>query len=117
MKLFVLVLNRTEKLNDLMLEFADKKICGATIIDSTGLARELYNSNKYEEDLSFLGSIFKHINPDDDHIKSKTILTVIRDEQQDTIIRIVNEVIGSFSEPNTGIMFTIPLDYVCGKGL
>ena len=38
MKLFVLILNRTEKLDDLMVTYAKEKICGATIIESTGMA-------------------------------------------------------------------------------
>ena len=39
MKLFVLILNRTEKLDDLMMTFVKEGICGATILESTGMAR------------------------------------------------------------------------------
>ncbi|MGI6776600.1 MAG: hypothetical protein ACOX7R_00805 [Acetivibrionales bacterium] len=116
MKLFVLILNRTEKLNDLMLTFAKEKICGATILDSTGMARELYNSKHQEEEISFLGSIRKYL-IEGEHNKSKTILTVIREDQLETIIRITEEVVGDFSKPDTGVMFTIPLDFARGKGL
>lgn len=91
MKLFVLILNRTEKLNDLMLAYAKEKICGATIIDSTGMARELADAEYQEEEISFLGSIRKYLNGDDNR-KSKTILTVIRENQQETIIRITEEI-------------------------
>ena len=57
MKLFVLILNRTEKLDDLMAAYAHAAICGATIIDSTGMARELYGAKHDEEEISFFGSI------------------------------------------------------------
>ncbi|MDI9513952.1 MAG: hypothetical protein GX384_09250 [Clostridiaceae bacterium] len=116
MKLFVLILNRTEKLDDLMLTYAKEKICGATIIESTGMARELAGSEHHEEEISFLGSIRKYLNGSENK-KSKTILTVIREDQQETIIRITEEVVGDFSKPDTGIMFVLPLDFVQGKGL
>ncbi len=116
MKLFVLILNRVEKLDALMLAFANEKLCGATIFDSMGMARELYESNHQEEEITFFGSIRNYLN-DSGQTKSKTILTVIRDDQQDTIIRTTEEVIGDFSEPDTGIMFTVPLDFARGKGL
>ncbi len=116
MKLFVLILNRTEKLDALMLAYANEKLCGATILDSMGMARELYSSNHQEEEITFFGSIRNYLN-DNERTKNKTILTVIRDDQQDAIIRVTEEIIGDFSEPDTGIMFTVPLDFVLGKGL
>jgi hypothetical protein len=116
MKLFVLILNRTEKLDDLMMTFVKEGICGATILESTGMARELYHSKHDEEEVNFLGSIRSYLNGDENK-KSKTILTVIRDDQEDTIVRITEEIVGDFSEPDTGIMFSLPLDFVRGKGL
>lgn len=117
MKLFVLILNRIEKLEDLMLAFAREELCGGTILDSTGMARALYaSSRKEEEEITFFGSIRNYLTGSEG-TNSKTILTVIRDDQQDTIIRIAQEVVGDFSEPDVGIMFTVPLDFVLGKGL
>lgn len=116
MKLFVLILNRTEKLDELMLTYAREKICGATIIDSIGMARELAGREHIEEEVPFLGSLRKYLTGTENK-KSKTILTVIRDDQQEKIIRITKEVVGDFSLPDTGIMFTLPLDFVEGKGL
>ena len=116
MKLFVLILNRTEKLDDLMAAYAHGKICGATIIDSTGMARELYGAHHAEEEISFFGSIRKYLT-DDARKTSKTILTVIREDQLDTIIKITEEVVGDFSKPDVGIMFSLPLDFARGKGL
>jgi len=116
MKLFVLILNRTEKLNDLMLAFAKEKICGATILESTGMARKLGGIKRIEEEVPFFATIRKYIDGDDDK-KSKTILVVIREDQLDTVVRVTEEVVGDFSKPDTGIMFTIPIDFVKGKGL
>ena len=116
MRLFVLILNRVEKLDDLMTAYAREKICGATIIDSTGMARELYGSHHAEEEISFFGSIRKYLN-DDSRKTSKTILTVLREDQLETIIRLTEEVVGDFSEPDVGIMVSLPLDFARGKGL
>jgi len=116
MKLFVLILNRTEKLNDLMMTFLKEGIAGATILESTGMVRELYHFKHDEEEINFLGSIRRYLSGDENK-KSKTILTVIRDDQEETVVRITEEVVGDFSAPDTGIMFTLPLDFVRGKGL
>ena len=116
MKLFVLILNRTEKLDDLMAAYAHAAICGATIIDSTGMARELYGAKHDEEEISFFGSIRKYLT-DDTRKTSKTVLTVRRAEQLDTIVRITEEIVGDFSQPDVGIMFSLPIDFARGKGL
>ena len=116
MKLFVLILNRTERLDDLMAEFAKNKIQGATILDSTGMARELYGAHHAEEEISFFGSIRKYLT-DDSRKTSKTILTVVPDDKLDDVIRITESVVGDFSEPDVGIMFAVSLDFARGKGL
>ncbi len=116
MKLFVLILNRTEKLDDLMAAFAKEKICGATILDSTGMARELYGAHHAEEEISFFGSVRKFLT-DDSRKTSKTILTVVPDGRLDDVIRITENVVGDFGEPDVGIMFAVPLDFARGKGL
>lgn len=116
MKLFVLILNRTEKLDDLMAAFAREKICGATILDSTGMARELYGAHHAEEEISFFGSIRKYLT-DDSRKTSKTVLTVIPDDKLSDVVRITERVVGDFGEPDVGIMFAVPLDFARGKGL
>ena len=93
MKLYVRILNRTDKLDDLMASYAHAAICGATIIDSTGMARELYGAKHDEEEISFFGSIRKYLT-DDTRKTSKTVLTVIREEKQDTLERISEEIVG-----------------------
>ena len=116
MRLFVLVLNRTDKLDDLMTHFAAAGICGATILESTGMARELYGSHHDEEEISFLGSIRGFLDSGARR-GNKTIFTVLRDEQLTRIIQIVEEVVGDLAAPDSGIMFSMPLDFARGKGL
>ena len=107
MQLFVLVLNHTEKCEDLMSEFSHVGIKGATIIESTGMARALYHS-----DDAFLGSLRALLNPDRE--QNKTIFTVLSDEQVEIARQAVIKVVGDLSKPDTGIIFTIPVNFVEG---
>lgn len=45
---------------------------------------------------------------------NRTILSVIKNNQLDTARKIVYNTVGDLSQPNTGIMFTVPLDFVEG---
>ena len=54
MKLLLIVLNKTEKLDELLEKMMDKGITGATIFNSTGMARELA---KHSEDFPIFGTL------------------------------------------------------------
>ena len=109
MQLLVLVLNKVEVLEELMTQMASGGISGATILNSTGMATTLLNS---EEDVPLFGILRKMLNPD--RVESKTIFTVLKDEQLETAKEIINHVTGGLSNPNTGIMFTLPINSVEG---
>ena len=59
MKLLVIILNKTECLEELLEAFTQNNISGATIIDSKGMLQELYEHDefKFKNDI-FLGIIF-----------------------------------------------------------
>lgn len=44
------------------------------------------------------------------------MMFVLKDEQAVTTRAIIKEVIGDLKEPNTGIMFSVPITYVEGLG-
>ncbi len=111
MKLVTIILNKTECLEHLLEEFTENGISGATIIDSKGMVQEL---NEHE-DLSFLVSIRSLLEPS--HKENKTIIMVAKDEDVKKISAIVNEVTGGLSKPDTGILFTLPLDHLEGISL
>lgn len=108
MKLLVVVLNKTECLERLLASFTKNKIPGATIIDSRGMAQELDQS----EELDFMLSLRTLIHPA--HQENKTIFMAVADDMVPKISRIVNEVTGGFDKPDTGILFTVPIDYIEG---
>lgn len=111
MRLFCYILNQTEYLDSILTEFAHKGINGATIIESTGMARVLSHKHD-EEELPFLASLRKFLNPERE--SSNVILTVINDEQLPVAVEIIEKIVGDLSNKNNGIVFSFPLDYTKG---
>lgn len=111
MKLLFFVLNKTEKLDEILAEFAHSNISGATVIDSMGMARLL--SHKHDEDeIPFLGSLRSFLNPERE--KGKVIFTAIQDEQLSDAVKIIETIVGDLSKKDTGVVFSVPIDFVKG---
>lgn len=110
MKLMVLILNKIESLEYLLEGLSSAGIGGATIIDSAGLVMTL---SKMESSFisSSIRSLFTGDGADTDN---KTIISVIKDDQLDIARRVVYSTVGDLSKPNTGILFTVPIDFVEG---
>ena len=108
MKLLVIILNKTECLEELLEAFTENNISGATIIDSKGMLQELYEHDEFK----FIGSLRSLFNPE--HTENKTILMVTKEEHVKEISKITNDVTGGLDKPDTGILFTLPIDYLEG---
>lgn len=108
MKLLVIILNKTEVLDYLLESLSVAGIKGATIIESSGMAKAL---SKVEG--SFVGSSLRGLFMGEDQ-DNRTIFSVIKDNQLDDARKVVYNTVGDLSEPNTGIMFTVPIDYAEG---
>lgn len=108
MKLLVIILNKTECLEELLEAFTQNNISGATIIESKGMLQELSE----HDDFRFIGSLRSLFNPD--HKENKTILMVTKEERVKEISDITNKVTGGLQKPDTGILFTVPIDYLEG---
>lgn len=104
MQFLLVVLNKVEKLNTLLEELMAHNINGATILDSTGMVKELIKVN---EDYPILGTLRRFI--DIDREESKTIFMVLKDEQIDEAKKIIRDVVGDMSKPDTAVMFTLPV--------
>jgi len=107
MKLLVFILNDERLLEEILEAYVEAGISRATILDSEGMGRFL----TYEVPL-FAG--FK------DFMKgnkpyNKTILSLLEDEQLlDQLIPLIEKTTGSLDAPGTGLMFTLPVDWVHG---
>jgi nitrogen regulatory protein PII len=104
MKLVLIVLNKVDKLDDFLEGLIEHGISGATIIDSTGLVKELARKSN---DFPIFASIRFRLELDDR--ESKTIFMVLNDEQVETVRRIIREVVGDLSKPDTAVLFTLPV--------
>lgn len=108
MQMLVLVLNKTEVLEELLKSMTHNSINGATILESTGMAHALFA----KEDTAFLGSLRLLLDPE--HEKNKTIFMVLKDDMVDTAIRVIENVVGDLSRPDTGVIFTMPVGRCVG---
>lgn len=111
MKLLVFILNKQEKLDKLVNEFAKHNLTGATVIKSSGVARKILESN--DETLSnIVGSLKRLLGPD--NVPNNTILMVVKDDKVQEIVQVIESVVGNLDNPDTGIVFTVPVDFVKG---
>ena len=107
MQLMVIIVNKVDALEYLLEGLSAAGIGGATIIESSGLAMTL---SKLESNI-ISASIRALFSGDEDN---KTILSVIKNDQLDLARRVVYNTVGDLSLPNTGIMFTVPIDFAEG---
>ena len=104
MQLMVMVLNRVEALDSLLERFMEDRICGATILNSTGMVKELAKSS---EDFPIFGTLRMLINPD--RKESKTLFMVLTDEKVEKAKKIIRDIVGDLSEPDSAVVFTLPV--------
>lgn len=109
MQLLVVVLNKVEKLDELLLELNDNGIRGGTIIDTMGMVRTLADEHS---EIPFFGSLKSILNAD--RPINKTIFMVLPDDKVPVAINCIKKVIPNLDKENTGIMFTLKVDNVYG---
>ncbi|MDO5144751.1 MAG: hypothetical protein Q4E72_09180 [bacterium] len=110
MQMFVLVLNKVERLERILEMMLEQGIGGATVLDSTGMMRVLDGDDNV--DLPMMGLLRHFYSPE--RKRSKTMFAIIRDEQRQQLTDIINEATGGLDQPDTGICFCIPTTYVEG---
>jgi len=106
MKLLILILNKVEKLEEVLEGFLEVGVTGATIIDSIGMGHVISEEVPIFAGLRFMFAGAKPHN--------KMIFSVITDNKEDLVIKILKNILGDLGQPWTGIVFTIPLDRVEG---
>ncbi len=104
MELMIIVLNRTEKLDPFLETLMERQICGATILDSIGMVREL---SKKSEDYPIFGTLNFLMDTERKH--SKTIFIVVSKSQVNEVKQILSDIVGDLSMPDTAIIITLPV--------
>ena len=103
MKALFIVLNKTEKLNDLLRSFSERGIYGGTILESQGMASTLMETGEQSGIYMRLTGLLNQGRP-----FNRTIMMVLKDEKVPTARECVVEVLGDVKKGNTGIVFTVP---------
>lgn len=107
----VLVLNKTEYLEDILNKLLEIGVKGATILDSQGMGSAMVSGNfEHTGMLSAFKSAF-----DRQHPYNKTVFTVIEDEALlHEAMDCIKNIAGDLSQPGEGLMFTVPVMHIMG---
>ena len=106
MKLLVIILNKVEKLEEVLEGFLEVGVTGATMIDSIGMGHVISEEVPIFAGLRFMFAGAKPHN--------KMIFSVIEDNKAEPVIKVLKKILGDLNQPGTGIVFTMPLDLVEG---
>ena len=108
MQLLVLVLNKTELLEEVLKALLDIGVRGATILESTGMARQLDR-----DELSIFGSLRMVVDPDREN--SRTVFMAVQDDLVDQARATIDQVVGGLCRPDTGVLIGLPVNFFDGK--
>lgn len=111
MNLLIVILKKAELITDICKGLAEAGIHGGTILDGTGMASVIEKM----DDLPIFGMLRSILADDDDNETVKTMLFVVNDEEMNNARKVIRDTIG-LDEPNTGIMFGVPVTFVEGLG-
>lgn len=106
MKLVVIILNRIDRLEDLLTAFLEIGVAGATVIDSIGMGHIVSHNIPI---FAGLRAAFPGTSPG-----NKTILAAVEDAQLEEMREVITDVCGSFEEQGNGLMLSLSIDEVFG---
>ncbi len=105
----LLVVNRPDKLDQVLHAWESLGVTGVTILESSGLGR----AQRLRDDLPLFPSLRSLFEAEE--YRHRTIFTVIGEEiNLDNLIAATERILGNLDEPNTGILITWPVSRVRG---
>ncbi len=110
MELLVLILNDVSRVPKILSAFMEAGIPGTTVVECHGAMRVLRQSQV--EPPPIFGAL-RHI-IHEEYSEGRILLTVLSDEQLATARAIIRQVVGDLSQPDTGILFAMPITSVEG---
>jgi nitrogen regulatory protein PII len=106
MKLVIFILNKEERLQEVLEALLELDINGATIVDSVGMGRIMAH------DIPIFAG-FRNL-LQDSRPGNKTILTIIEDKKSEPLLKGLEQIVGDLNEPGNGIFLTLPIDFIKG---
>ncbi len=110
MHLLIFILKKVDLMEDVLKHLAEHNITGGTILDGVGMAETLVNM----EDLPMFGILRKVLAGEEREI-CKTMLFVLPDEKVAEARKSIKKAV-DLRQPNSGILFSVPLSFVEGLG-
>ena len=108
--MLIVVINDLSKCHEVLQAWEEAGVSGATILESTGLARIKAAAR---DDLPLIPSLRDLLTSHEFH--HRTIFTVVEDEADlERVAEVTQRVVGDFSKPDTGLMFAVPATKVWG---
>jgi len=106
-----IVLNETSYLDQILEQFVEVGVKGATVLDSQGMAGAIVHGQR--SGIPLFGSLKTFM--DGARPYNKTIFTVIEDEEiLEKAINVVKGILGDMEKPGVGLMFTLPIGNIYG---
>ena len=111
MNALFIVINSDDYVEDILSEFLEIGVRGATILESQGMGSAIAQGDT--SNVPLFGSLKRYL--DNSRPYNKTIFTIIEDEELlEKAVKTVQDIIGDMEQPGVGIMFTMPVGKVYG---
>lgn len=108
-KMIVLVVDDPAKTGDVLDAWARSGIKGVTILDSSGMGREVFRG----VDLPLFPSIRSVLRSSEEH--HRTLIAVVYDDfDVKQLVEVTQAITGDLDDPNTGILFVVPVTEAYG---
>lgn len=105
-KLLFVILNRPERLQDLMLVFVELGLKGATVLESQGMGKILSQDVPIFAELK---GLLTGARP-----QNKTIMILLGDEMIPLVVEAFEEAVGPLNVPGNGVIFALPVEQIYG---
>lgn len=111
-ELIVMVLDDADKVGDILNAWLEAGVAGVTLLDSAGLGHA-FTEHSLRSDLPFVPSLESLLRVREEH--SRTLFSVVPDGfDVDKLIAATEAITGSLDQPDTGILFTLPVSRARG---
>lgn len=110
MQLLFFIIKKVDIVDDIMKALVRAGINGATAVDCDGMAKSISSM----DNLPTIGLLREMLKGEDPSSKGKMILIAVNDNQVEAVKNAITSVTGSLSEPNSGVLFGVPITFALG---
>ena len=105
MKLFVVILDQPELVDELITGYLDLGVRGATVVESRGMGQIVRQDMPM---FAGLASLFP------ESTGSRMVMSVMPEELVEKVFQLIEELVGELEQSNSAICFTLPVEQFRG---